>query len=150
MIHMAWVSVTPTNSKWTSSTSPTSPNGMLCDIQHVELRQFYSLCHTGYPLPFTLLTLYPCLSSCRSVLITCSNNSVDLAQYGRDKGEHGVTGEASGDDYQGPWWQWSVDEGGRAGPPIHSDNSDTYTVGMAIDYTSQEVVPISKCRDTVP
>ncbi len=48
------------------------------------------------------------------------------------------------DDYHGPWWQWSLDEGGRVEPPLDSDSKDTHSVGVAIDYTSQEVVPISK------
>ena len=83
----------------------------------------------------------------RGVLITCSNNSLDTPCFGQEGGAHGVIGDASrgnSDDYHGPWWQWGLDEGGRVEPPLDDDNNDTHSVGVAIDYTSQEVVPISK------
>ncbi len=55
-----------------------------------------------------------------------------------------MIGDGSRSDPHGSWWGWGLDEGGRVEPPLDSDDNDTHSVGVTIDYTSQEPVPISK------
>ena len=58
-----------------------------------------------------------------------------------------MVGDASRDDpddYHGDWWKWELEEMGRAEPPLDSHDNETYSVGVALDLTSQELVHISK------
>ncbi len=68
---------------------------------------------------------------------------MDTPCFGQEGGAHGVT-RGNSDYYHRPWWQWGLDEGGRVESPLDNDNNDTHSVGVAIDYTSQEVIPMSK------
>lgn len=101
--------------------------------------------HTCTHVLQSILTLLP-TSICyhRSVLITCSSKSVDTPCFGKEGGAHAIVGDGVRSDPHGRWWLWGLDEGGRVEPPLDSADNDTHSVGVAIDYTSQETVPIGQ------
>ena len=48
-----------------------------------------------------------------------------------------------------PWEKWELEDTGRAEAPLDEANDETFPAGMALSYSSEEDVKISKLRVAV-